>query len=96
MTKTNEFRIVEQLGKFFLERKYIEDAQIPHNFWTKKFPFLFKPKFCVKIEHFYKLDSRGYYCQGVICKPIGFNSYDEALKFYNSLNPKYYPIEKTE
>lgn len=105
MKKTNEFRIVEELGKFFLERKYIvlerkyifEEEKM--NFWKKRFLFLFKPDI-IENEIFYKLNHFGYPCNNILNYPITyaakFKTYNDALQFYKSLNPKYYPIEKTE
>jgi hypothetical protein len=94
MKKTNEFRIVEQLGKFCLERKYIVKEK-KHNFWSKWFPFLFFPNVTEK-EKFYKLDDDGNACNIPYTYPIAFRSYEEAISFYECLDPKYHPIEKTE
>jgi hypothetical protein len=98
MKKTNEFRILEQLGKFFLERKYIVKEK-KYNIWSKWFPFLFKPDI-IENEVFYKLNNLGYPCSNILNFPITyavkFRTYNDALEFYKSLNPKYYPIEKTE
>jgi hypothetical protein len=98
MKKTNEFRIVEQLGKFSLERKYIVEEE-KTNFWSRLCPFIFKPDI-IKNEIFYKLNNHGNPCNNIfnysITYAVTFKTYNDALQFYKSLNPKYYPIEKTE